>query len=103
MTTVIFELPSVDASGSIIAGTYDYVGIHASSTEAYRLVDAAPTSSRVDEKKRLTNVLDAVSFSYDDANFSLVTNITASATTSSVVRGETMLTNVRERVYMRNI
>lgn len=102
-TTAIFELPAVDASGAIIAGAYDYIGIHASGTVAYRLVDAAPGSARVPAEKRLTSVLDALSFAYDSQSFPSVTSVVVEATTSAVVRDETIQTHLRERVYLRNL
>lgn len=102
-TTVLFELPSVDGSGAIIAGTYDYIGIHASSTAVYRLTDAAPGSSRLSGEKRLTNVLEGLSFRYDAQSFPSVTNVIADATTSATVRGEVIQTHLREHVYLRNL
>ncbi len=102
-TTAIFELPSIDASGAIVGGAYDYIGIHASGTEAYRFADAAPGSSRASGEKRLTDVLDALSFTYDNPSFPSVTSVTVSATTSAAVRGETTYTHMRERIDLRNI
>lgn len=102
-TTVIFEIPAIDASGSVIAGTYDYVGIHASSTAVYRFVDAAPGSSRVSGEKRLTNVLGALSFGYDTQSFPSVTNVAVDATTTATVREELIQSHLREHVYLRNL
>lgn len=102
-TTVLFELPSVDASGTIIGGAYDYIGIHASSTSAYRLTDAAPGSIRVSGSKRLTSVLGALSFAYDSQSFPSVTSIVVDATTTAVVREETTRAHLREQVYLRNL
>lgn len=102
-STVIFEIPSVDSSGSIITGTYDYIGIHASGTDAYRLVDAAVGSSRVTGQKRLTNALSSMIFTYDNADLSLATNVIANATTSSEVGGETLQMHLNEHVYLRNL
>ena len=103
VTTAVFELPSFDSSGAIIPGTYDYVGISASGTDAVRLIDAAPGSSRVSGEKKLTSVLEALSFSYDDPSFPLVTNVTVDATTTSTVRGQTTKMHMREHIYLRNI
>src|SRR5882724_11083113 len=36
-TTVVFELPAQDSSGDIVASTYDYAILYASSTYAYRI------------------------------------------------------------------
>ncbi len=102
-TTVIFEMPAIDASGAIIGTAHDYVGITASSTNVYRLTDAAPGSARVSGTKRLTTVLSALNFTYDNASFPSVTNVTVDATTSDQVKGEVTQRHLRERVYLRNL
>ncbi len=102
-TTAIFELPAIDASGAIIPNGYDYIGIYASSTDAYRIVDAASGSARVSGEKRLTNVLGALSFTYDNSNFPSVTSVTVNATTSVILRGEVTQTHFHEDIYLRNL
>lgn len=102
-TTALFELPAINASGAIVPNAYDYIGIYASGTDAYRLVDAAPGSSRLSGKKRLTGVLGALSFIYDNPSFPLVTSIIVNATTSAMVRGEMTQTHLRGHIYLRNL
>ncbi|MBI4088901.1 hypothetical protein HY415_02290 [Candidatus Kaiserbacteria bacterium] len=102
-TTAIFELPSIDSSGALIPNASDYIGIYASSTEAYRVIDAAQDSARVSGKKLLTNSLDALSFTYDSASFPSVTNVTVDATTSALARGQVASVHLRERIYLRNL
>lgn len=102
-TTAIFELPSYDASGTIIANTYDYIGISASSTSVFRLVDAAVGSSRVSGKKQLSAALEALSFTYDAPTFPLVTSVVVDATTSASVQGQMTRTHRHGHFYLRNI
>ena len=102
-TTTVFELPAIDASGIIVPNEYDYIAIYASSTSVYRLVEAAPGSSRISGKKQLTDVLEALNFTYDNPSFPSVTNVTVDATTSAVVRGETTQTHLRGHIYLRNL
>jgi len=102
-TTTIFELPAIDASGTIIPNEYDYIAIYASSTSAYRLVEAAPGSSRISGEKQLTNVLEALTFTYDNPIFPSVTSVTVDATTSAVIRGETAQMHLRGHIYLRNL
>ena len=102
-TTVVFELPSVDASGSIVPNTYDYVGIYASGTEAYRVLDAGSGSARISGTKRLSDALDSLSFTYDSSDVSLATNVLLEATTSAVVKGVTSEMHLYERIYLRNL
>lgn len=103
VATAIFELPAIDASGALILDAYDYVGIYASGTDAYRLVDAAPGSARLSGRKLLTNVLGALDFSYDNPSFPSVTSVTVNATTSVTVRGDTTQTHLRSHIYLRNL
>ncbi|MDO8566682.1 MAG: hypothetical protein Q7R58_00830 [bacterium] len=102
-TTALFELPAIDASGAVIPNAYDYIGIATSSTSAYHLVDAAPGSVRLSGEKQLTDVLEALSFTYDNPSFPSVTSITIDATTSAVVRGEITQTHLRGHIYLRNL
>lgn len=102
-TTILFELPAVDASGSIIANTYDYVGVYASGTEVYRVIDAASGSTRASGSKRLTGVLNALLFTYDNANFPAVTSAIVDATTTALSHGQQAQTHIRKNIYLRNL
>jgi len=102
-TTVIFELPSLDASGAVIPSTYDYVGVYAAGTQAYRITDMAPSSTRVGGTKMLTNSLDALAFTYDNASFASVASVTVDATTTATVRGTLTQLHLREHIYLRNL
>ncbi|MFA6414434.1 MAG: type II secretion system protein [Candidatus Paceibacterota bacterium] len=102
-TTALFELPAVDASGAIIENAYDYIGIYASSTSVYRTIDAAPGSARVSGSKRLTQALDALRFTYDNASIPLVGSVTVDATTSAMLRGETTQVHLHQHIQLRNL
>ena len=102
-TTAIFELPSIDASGTIIPSAFDYISIYASSTQVYRVIDAAGGSSRISGTKVLTDVLGALTFGYDSVSFPAVASITVDATTSAVVQGQTIQTHLRGHIYLRNL
>lgn len=102
-TTVLFELPAIDASGVPIPDAYDYIGVHATGASVYRLVDAAPGSFRTSGTKRLTSVLDELRFTYDAPDFASVTSVTVDATTSAVAAGETAFRHLRGNVFLRNL
>jgi hypothetical protein len=102
-TTVVFELPSVDAAGAVITNTYDYIAIFASSTSAYQLTSAAVGSDRVSGQKLLTTSLSALSYTYNSVSFPLVTDVVANATTSALVRGVTTQAHFLQHIYLRNI
>lgn len=102
-TTAIFELPAIDATGAIIPNTFDYIGLYASSTTVYRVIDAAAGSSRISGAKVLTDSLDALTFTYDNASFPSVTSVIVDATTTAVVKGQTTKVYLRGYTYLRNL
>lgn len=102
-TVVVFELPAIDSAGAIVSGAYDYIGIYASGNEAYSITDADPASSRIDGTKKLTDTLAELSFTYDTPNPSLTTSVHVAATTSAVVRDETITFHTRTFVPLRNL
>lgn len=102
-TTAIFKLPAIDSSGALIAGSFDYVGIHASGTEAYRFIDGAQGSARTSGTKLLANTLKALRFTYDNGSFPLVTSVVTDATTSALVRGQDTQRHLRGVVHLRNL
>jgi hypothetical protein len=102
-TTIVFELPAIDASGDTIANTYDYVSIYTSGADVYRITDAASGSARLSGTKQLADVLDGISFTYDVASFPSVASVTVDATTTSIVRGQTTQAHLREHIYLRNL
>lgn len=102
-TTAIFELPSIDASGIVVGGSFDYIAIHASGTEAYRLIDADVGSVRDSGTKLLTETLAELSFTYDDPSIITATSVTVDATTTSSMYDQTTESHVRSHIYLRNI
>lgn len=102
-TTAVFELPAYDVSGTILTNTYDYIGISASGTSVYRLIDAANGSARVSGKKQIAKVLNGLSFTYDNASFPSVTSVIVDATTSATTRGQTSQMHLHEHFYLKNL
>lgn len=77
-TAAVFRVPSINSSGQIITGTYDYVVIGRDPENSSRLIlilDADPGSSRTERTLQLTDKLAALSFTYDDADPSFAKNM----------------------------
>jgi prepilin-type N-terminal cleavage/methylation domain-containing protein len=100
--TVVLELPSVDASGNILTNTYDYVAIYTSNGRVYRTLAADPTSSRVSGTKQLSDSIQALTFTYDNADFTLVRRVTVDVQTSISIKANVAQTHLKEQVYLRN-
>lgn len=102
-TTLVLELPAVDASGQVILGSSDYVAFFASSTSLYRLSEPAAGSARLPGTRLLTPFLGSISFSYDNADFTKVTRVTVDLVASTTVNGTPMSTHRDETFYLRNL
>ncbi len=102
-TSLVVEMPAVDASGNIVTNIYDYIGYYATGTKAVRVVDAAASSSRQTSSRSFSQTLSALKFTYDNSDLTLVTNITVDATTSTVVKQKTITSHLKQTDYMRNI
>ena len=102
-TTVVFEMPSVDSSGNIIANTYDYECVYVSGTNVYAILVPGSGSARPSVTRTLTSVLSQLSLTYDNADFTKVTEVTVDATTSETSVNQTPTTHIKEVNYLRNL
>lgn len=100
--TLVLELPSIDGTGAVIAGAKDYVAFYASGATLYRLTEAAALSARLPGTKQLSTTLSSLSFTYDDADFTRVTNVTADIETQAQFKQQTVQSRLFERMYLRN-
>lgn len=103
-TTLVLRLPSVDASGTILPGAYDYVGFYATGTTAYRATDAAAGSMRQSGTKRLSGVLRSLAFTYNNADVTRATSTAVDVVTHATSsKGQPLERHLSEQIRLRNI
>ncbi len=102
-TTLVLELPSVDASGDLIAGAKDYIVFYTSGTMLYRLTEAHAGSARASGRKQLSATVSAISFTYDNADMTKATSVTADVQTSAQFKQQTAQGHLTEQIYLRNL
>jgi prepilin-type N-terminal cleavage/methylation domain-containing protein len=101
-TTLVLELPAVNSSGNIIAGVFDYIAFYTSSHTLYRRTQTGAGSTRISGLKQLSTTLNSISFTYDNIDFTKVTNVTADITTQGQFKQQTVQGHVNEQIYLRN-
>lgn len=101
-TTLVLALPAIDGSGDVIADAKDYVAFYASSATLYRLVEADAGSARTSGLTRLSTTLNSISFTYDDADFTKVTNVTIDIRTQAQFKQQTAQSHLSGQMYLRN-
>lgn len=102
-TTLVLELPAIDASGTLIPGAKDYIAFYSVSSTLYQLTQAYAQSARVPGLKQLSTTLQTLSFTYDNADFTKVTNVIADIQTQTAFKQQTVQNHLREQVYLRNL
>lgn len=100
-SVVVFELPSVDSSGNTL-GSYDYVAVVASSTDAYEYTDAASGSARASRTRHLSDVLSSLVFTYGAADPTQASEVSAIVQTAMSVHQKTISETVSQAAYLRN-
>jgi type II secretory pathway pseudopilin PulG len=102
-STLVLEMPALDASGNTIPGTYDYVAFYASSTSAYHIVAPGSGSVRLAGTKRLSETLYSLSFTYSNPDFSLATSVDTDVQTRATINGRVVSAHLAQRTYLRNL
>jgi hypothetical protein len=101
-TSLVLQIPSIDSSGNIVSGAKDYVAFYASSTKLYRLVSANAQSVRVSGRTQLSASLLSISFTYDNADVTRSTSVTADVQTRAQYKQQVLQSRLTEQLYLRN-
>ncbi len=101
-TTVVTELPSIDSSGAIINGRFDYAVVYLQGGKVYRRLEADAASVRRTGTKQLSEASTTLSFMYNNVLFTDVTAITASTSVSTITKGQTIDTVLQSTFMLRN-
>jgi len=92
-STVVLQLPSINSSGDIVVGSYDYVAIGLDPTDSSRFLydlDAAAGSARADGTFIKAELVDKLIFRYNAVVQTSATAIDLYIRTSETARGQTI-------------
>lgn len=99
---LILELPSIDVAGSVVVGSFDYVAYYLDGANLYRRIDSDAASSRTSGVTLLTNAIDTLVFTYDNADFIQVTRVDTTVVSVTVTPRATARSELRDTSYLRN-
>jgi Tfp pilus assembly protein PilW len=102
-STLVVRLPSLDASGAILASTYDYIAIGVSATDPTRFVvdiDADANSVRRDATRLPAALVDKLIFRYNAVDPTAATAIELYVRTRKDARGQVILTPLGKTYYL---
>ncbi|HLM83779.1 MAG TPA: hypothetical protein VK254_01020 [Candidatus Bathyarchaeia archaeon] len=100
--TVVLEIPSIDGSGNIVDGKYDYAAFYLSGDGLYRTMQADAASSRTSGAVKITDAVQTLTFSYDNQALDQATKIDADLEMQIVSGGQTVSSRLYQVIYLRN-
>ncbi len=102
-TTLVLESPSINSSGGVIAGTSDYIAFYLSGTDLYRVTSIGAGSVRTAGTKRVGSMVNSLTFTYDNADFALVTKVDTDIVVQTLVREQIVQSHLRQQISLRNM
>ncbi len=100
--TLILKIQSVNSSKTLIPSTYDYVVYSLSGGKLTRQIIADAGSTRVSGSKLLASNVTTLAFTYNNANYALVTEVSTNLTCSESTGIQTRSFNANSKSKLRN-
>ena len=102
-SALVLELPSLDVSGNILSGHYDYAGFYTSGGIVYRLIEADAASERHSGSTHLGENVVSLTFTYNNPDVFAATDVTVDIIASTTMRGEQAASHLTETLHVRNL
>lgn len=104
-STVVFDIPAIDASGNLVSGSHDYVAFTRSAvdnTVLVRATQAAAGSVRISRTDTITPFVSALHFRYNTSTPVDATTVEVFLETSRTVQGATERTPIGALIRLQN-
>ncbi len=99
---LILQVQSINSSDQLIAGTYDHVVFYLSGSDLLRQVFPNAASARPAQTKRIAASVNSMAFTYNNADYSLVTNVAIDITLQETAGAQTRSNTVSAKARLRN-
>jgi hypothetical protein len=100
--TAVLRIPSINGSGNIISGKYDYVVFYLTGKNFYRRLQADAASSRHSEVNQISGAVTNLTFTYDNPNLALASKIDSDMQLQATSGKQTISYHLHEEIYLRN-
>ncbi len=101
-TTVIFQIPTFNSSGTAIANTYDYAAFSLSGNTLTEDFQSGAGGTKPSITKALSSSVSALTITYDNATWTAVKKVSVDLTTSETYRAQTITQRLNEQYRLRN-
>lgn len=100
--TLVLELPSIDGSGDIISGKYDYAVFYATGTSFYKLIQGDPSSARLSGLKQLSGIVLSLVFTYNNGDLNQADKVSVDMQMQTTVSRQIVSHHFYQEIYLRN-
>jgi type II secretory pathway pseudopilin PulG len=100
--TLVLEIPSIDGSGNIISGKYDYAVFYVTGENLYKLTEADASSSRPSNLKQLSESISTITFTCNNPDLALANKVDADIQMETSLSGQTISYHLYQQIYLRN-
>lgn len=100
---VVLEIPSIDGSGNIVSGKYDYVVFYLTGKNLYRRVEVDAASSRPSGLNKISDSVSMLTFTYNNPNLAQATKIDTDIQMQTVSGSQTISSDLHQEIYLRNL
>jgi type II secretory pathway pseudopilin PulG len=100
--TLIVEIPSVDSSGQVISGKYDYAAVYFSGGKIFLSQQADTASSRPTSKRSLSDSVSSLRFICDNSNYDNVGSVLVQIVLSKNISGKTQTYTINKNFVLEN-
>lgn len=104
-SALVLEMPSIDASNNIIAGSHDYMAFAPSATDPTKIfvdVQGAPSSKRITGKRLITANNSILIFRYNDTPIQNANRVSVYLENAQTIHGVTLTTHASTSIFLRN-
>ena len=100
--SLVLELPSIDVSGNILTGKYDYIVFYKSGSNIYERTSADAGSVRASGQEQLSKTAQSLAFSYDNTDLSQAKKIDVEVQTQEQLGNQTNSSHLHQQINLYN-
>ncbi len=101
-SNLVLQLPSIDSSGDVVSGKWDTVVFYTGGSNLFIMVDPDPSSQRVGMNKLLSDTIVSLTFTYNNANYDLMTKVSVDMTNRVTLRNQSVTNRETGNFYLKN-
>lgn len=101
-SSLVLQLPAIDANGDIIDGAWDFAVFFLAGDDLQFMLQPDAASSRLPAQRRLSDSASILEFFYDNADFTQVRYVEVNLAVAKTARGQILIGRSRQKTELKN-